>query len=77
MPIYAYNGHKPEFADRASNWIAPDATLIGKILVGENVGFWFGAVLRGDNEMISVGANTNVQEHTIMHTDIGFPLSIV
>lgn len=76
MPIYVYNGHKPEFADRASNWIAPDATLIGKILVGENAGFWFGAVLRGDNETITVGAGTNVQEHTIMHTDIGFPLTI-
>ncbi|CUW44733.1 ferripyochelin-binding protein, putative [Brucella vulpis] len=45
MPIYAYNGHKPQFADRESNWIAPDATLIGKVVVGENAGFWFGAVL--------------------------------
>ncbi|ARY15313.1 gamma carbonic anhydrase family protein [Brucella melitensis] len=76
MPIYAYNGHKPQFADRESNWIAPDATLIGKVVVGENAGFWFGAVLRGDNEPITIGADTNVQEQTIMHTDIGFPLTI-
>ncbi len=76
MPIYAYNGHKPQFADRSSNWIAPDATLIGKIVVGENAGFWFGAVLRGDNEPITIGDDTNVQEHTIMHTDIGFPLTV-
>lgn len=76
MPIYAYNGHKPLFADRSSNWIAPDATLIGKIVVGENAGFWFGAVLRGDNEPITIGDDTNVQEHTIMHTDIGFPLTV-
>lgn len=76
MPIYVYNGHQPEFADRASNWIASDATLIGKLVIGANASFWFGAVLRGDNEPITVGANTNVQEHTIMHTDIGFPLTI-
>ncbi len=76
MPIFAYNGHKPQFADRSSNWIAPDATLIGKIVVGENAGFWFGAVLRGDNEPITIGDDTNVQEHTIMHTDIGFPLTV-
>ena len=76
MPIYAYNGHQPQFADRNSNWIAPDATLIGKVVVGENAGFWFGAVLRGDNEPITVGNDTNVQEHCIMHTDIGFPLTI-
>ncbi len=76
MPIYAYDGHKPEFVDRDSNWIAPDATLIGKIVAGRNAGFWFGAVLRGDNETITIGAETNVQEHTIMHTDIGFPLTI-
>lgn len=76
MPIYAYNGHKPQFADRASNWIAPDATLIGKVVVGENVGFWFGAVLRGDNEVIAIGDDTNVQELCVMHTDIGYPLTI-
>ncbi|WP_343314589.1 gamma carbonic anhydrase family protein [Brucella sp. BE17] len=76
MTIYAYNGNKPEFSDRSSNWIAPDATLIGKVRVGENAGFWFGCVLRGDNEPIIIGANTNVQEQCIMHTDIGFPLTI-
>lgn len=76
MPIYAYNGNQPQFADRSSNWIAPDATLVGKVDVGENAGFWFGCVLRGDNELIAIGRDTNVQEHCIMHTDIGFPLSI-
>ncbi len=76
MPVYAYNGHKPQFADRSSNWIAPDASLIGKVVVGDNAGFWFGAVLRGDNETITIGNDTNVQEQTIMHTDIGFPLTV-
>lgn len=76
MPIYALDGVSPEFDDRPSNWIAPDATLIGKVRLGRNVGVWFGAVLRGDNETIEVGEDSNVQEHTVMHTDIGFPLVV-
>ena len=54
-----------------SNWIAPDATLIGDVRVGRNVGIWFGAVIRGDNEPIVIGDDSNVQEHTVMHTDPG------
>lgn len=76
MPIYTLNGQAPQFEHRKSNWIAPDATIIGKVFLGENAGIWFGAVLRGDNELIHIGRNTNVQEHTIMHTDLGYPLTI-
>jgi carbonic anhydrase/acetyltransferase-like protein (isoleucine patch superfamily) len=76
MPIFMLDGHAPQFEHRESNWIAPDATLIGKVFLGENAGIWFGAVLRGDNELVRVGRNTNVQEHTVMHTDIGYPLDI-
>jgi carbonic anhydrase/acetyltransferase-like protein (isoleucine patch superfamily) len=76
MPIYALDGKQPSFADEDSNWIAPDAVLIGDVSVGRNVGVWFGAVIRGDNEPIAVGADSNVQEHTVMHTDPGFPLTI-
>ena len=76
MPLYAINGTEPSFADADTNWIAPDATLIGDIRVGRNAGFWFGVVIRGDNEPIVIGADTNVQEHTVMHTDPGFPLTI-
>ncbi|RCS22005.1 gamma carbonic anhydrase family protein [Phyllobacterium salinisoli] len=76
MPIYALDGHQPEFEDRETNWIAPDATLIGRIKLGKGVGIWFGVVLRGDNELIDIGRNTNVQEHTVMHTDMGYPLTI-
>ncbi|CAN7576818.1 gamma carbonic anhydrase family protein [Mesorhizobium sp. LjRoot246] len=76
MPLYAIDGTEPSFADADSNWIAPDATLIGDIRVGRNAGFWFGTVIRGDNEPIVIGADTNVQEHTVMHTDPGFPLTI-
>lgn len=76
MPIFMLDGHAPQFEHRESNWIAPDATLIGKVFLGVNAGIWFGAVLRGDNELVRVGRNTNVQEHTVMHTDIGYPLDI-
>ncbi len=76
MPVYAIDGKAPEFEDADTNWIAPDATLIGNIRIGRNVGFWFGVAVRGDGEPITIGADTNVQEHTIMHTDPGFPLTI-
>jgi carbonic anhydrase/acetyltransferase-like protein (isoleucine patch superfamily) len=76
MPTYAIDGKAPSFEDADSNWIAPDATLIGDISIGRDAGFWFGAVIRGDNEPITIGAGTNVQEHTVMHTDPGFPLTI-
>ena len=76
MPTYAIDGKARRFEDADSNWIAPDATLIGDIEVGRNAGFWFGVVIRGDNEPIVIGADSNVQEHTVMHTDPGFPLTI-
>ncbi|RVC74023.1 gamma carbonic anhydrase family protein [Mesorhizobium sp. M4A.F.Ca.ET.022.05.2.1] len=76
MPTYTIDGKAPTFEDADSNWIAPDATLIGDISIGRDAGFWFGVVIRGDNEPITVGAGTNVQEHTVMHTDPGFPLTI-
>ena len=76
MPIYSIDGKAPEFEDEASNWIAPDAAIIGDIRIGKDAGIWFGVVLRGDNERISIGAGTNVQEHVMMHTDEGFPIDV-
>jgi carbonic anhydrase/acetyltransferase-like protein (isoleucine patch superfamily) len=76
MPLYAIDGTAPQFEDESSNWIAPDATLIGNVRLGRDVSIWFGVVIRGDNEAIVIGAGSNVQEHTIMHTDPGFPLTV-
>jgi carbonic anhydrase/acetyltransferase-like protein (isoleucine patch superfamily) len=76
MPLYAIDGISPEITDLDSVWIAPDARVIGRVAVGRNCGIWFGAVLRGDNEPIRLGDDTNVQEHVVMHTDPGFPLVI-
>lgn len=76
MPIYSLDGTEPEFEDASTNWIAPDAVVIGRVRIARNVSIWFGAVIRGDNEPIEIGADSNVQEHTIMHTDLGFPLTV-
>ncbi|NGP17082.1 gamma carbonic anhydrase family protein [Devosia chinhatensis] len=59
-----------------SAWIAPNATVIGDVVIGADAGFWFGAVARGDIERITIGARTNVQENAVLHTDRGFPLII-
>ncbi|MGM0661523.1 MAG: gamma carbonic anhydrase family protein [Pseudomonadota bacterium] len=74
MTLYALDGHAPQVAD--DTWIAPDANLIGKVVVEDAASIWFGCTLRGDNEVIRVGAGTNVQDHTVMHTDMGYPLLI-
>ena len=55
MPLYEIDGMSPQYDDRDSNWVAPDAVLIGDVRIGRNAGIWFGAVIRGDNEPISIG----------------------
>jgi carbonic anhydrase/acetyltransferase-like protein (isoleucine patch superfamily) len=57
-------------------WIAPNAAVIGKVNLANNASVWFGAVLRGDNEPISIGARANIQDLCVLHTDPGFPLTI-
>jgi carbonic anhydrase/acetyltransferase-like protein (isoleucine patch superfamily) len=56
--------------------VAPEAQVMGRVILGPGVGIWFGAVLRGDNEPITVGEATNIQENRVLHTDIGYPLTI-
>jgi len=72
--IYALGGQVPEIDPTA--WVAPDAVVVGKVRIGPGASVWFGAVLRGDNEWIEIGAGTNVQEHSVLHTDPGFPLVV-
>ena len=74
MPVYALDGISPQLPARF--WIAPNASVIGNVRLGEDVGIWFGAVLRGDNEPIAIGARSNVQEGSTLHTDVGFPLEV-
>lgn len=75
MPIYALGGLTPKLPPAGLHWIAPDAHVIGDVELRENVGIWFGSVLRGDNERITIGAGTNIQEGVMAHTDMGFPLT--
>ena len=76
MPIYALDGVLPTLPGPGRFWIAPDAHVMGKVMLGADVGIWFGAVLRGDNEAIEIGPRSNVQEGAMLHTDMGCPMSI-
>lgn len=76
MAIHALDDIRPELPPYGEYWIAPTATVVGKVKLGSGVGIWFGAVLRGDGEGISVGANTNIQELCMLHTDPGYPVEI-
>ena len=58
------------------SWTAPTATLIGKVRLEEGASVWFNAVLRGDNELILIGRHSNVQDGAVMHTDMGYPLTL-
>ncbi len=72
--IYALDGVAPEIGEGA--WVAETAVLIGAVTLGQGANIWFGAALRGDNERIVVGAGSNVQENCVLHTDMGYPLTI-
>ena len=76
MPLYSLNGRRPTLPPQGAFWIAPNASVIGDVALGRDVGIWFGAVLRGDNEPIVIGARTNIQESCTLHTDMGSPLTV-
>jgi carbonic anhydrase/acetyltransferase-like protein (isoleucine patch superfamily) len=76
MPLYSLNDILPQIPEAGHYWLAPDAHVIGRVTLAHDVGVWFGAVLRGDNELIDIGASSNVQEHAMLHTDMGYPLTV-
>ncbi len=76
MPLYALGENSPELPEDGSAWIAPDAAVIGRVILGRNASVWFNAVLRGDNEPLTIGEDSNVQDGSIFHTDMGFPLTV-
>lgn len=76
MAIYALADKMPRLPEIGRYWIAPDAQVIGDVTLGEDVGIWFGAVLRGDNDPIVIGARSNIQDGVMVHTDLGAPVSI-
>jgi carbonic anhydrase/acetyltransferase-like protein (isoleucine patch superfamily) len=74
--IYELDGQKPEFPEAGRYWVAPNATLIGKVRLRLDASVWFGAVLRGDNEWIELGERSQIQDNATLHTDPGYPLTI-
>ena len=76
MPLYAIDGISPELPPDGECYIAPDAVLIGRVRVKKGASIWFGAVLRGDNDWITVGENSNVQDLSMVHADPGQPVQI-
>lgn len=76
MAIYALGTHAPETPAADRYFVAPGAHVIGQVEIGDEVGIWFGATVRGDRERIVIGARTNVQEGAVLHADPGFPLVI-
>ena len=76
MPLYALNDVRPTVPAAGDFWLAPDAHVIGNVRLGHLVGVWFGAVVRGDNELIDIGAGSNIQDHCLLHTDLGAPMTV-
>lgn len=74
--VYKLGDVAPRVPSSGQFWIAPNASVIGNVILEENASIWFNAVLRGDNEPIVIGENTNVQDGSILHTDIGCPLTL-
>lgn len=74
MPLYAIEGKQPVVGTGV--WVAPSADVIGEVHLADAASVWFGAVIRGDNTPILIGAGTNIQESAMLHSDVGSPLTI-
>ena len=74
MSIYKLGESAPQLDEGA--WVADSAQIIGKVRLHKDASVWFGAVLRGDNELIEIGEGSNVQEACVLHTDLGKPLTV-
>ena len=76
MPIYSLDDVAPELPAEGEYWIAPDAHVIGRVRLKRGASIWFGSVVRGDNELIEIGEDVNIQESSLLHTDPGFPMTL-
>ncbi len=74
MAIYQLDDDRPEVA--ATAWVADSAQVVGRVRLAEQASIWYGAVLRGDNDWITIGARSNVQDGSVLHTDMGCPLTL-
>lgn len=76
MTIYALGDSKPQLPPQGEYWVAPSASVIGNVILHPNASVWFGGVLRGDNDPITVGPDSNIQDGSVLHTDMGSPLTL-
>jgi carbonic anhydrase/acetyltransferase-like protein (isoleucine patch superfamily) len=76
MTAYRLGDHAPTYPESGEYWIAPNAVVVGKVILKHNASIWFGVVARGDNDPIEIGENSNVQDNSVLHTDYGAPLII-
>jgi carbonic anhydrase/acetyltransferase-like protein (isoleucine patch superfamily) len=76
MSVYSLGDAMPELPSDDEYWIAPNAAVIGRVILRRNASVWWGATLRGDNDPIIIGENSNVQDGSVLHTDTGSPLTL-
>lgn len=76
MALYDLDGVSPRLPDTGNYWVADSATVLGRVTLEENASVWFGAVVRGDNDQITIGEDANIQDGSVLHTDMGAPLTI-
>lgn len=76
MALYEFEGIRPTVPEDGEFWVAPDAQVMGRVELRRGASVWFGAVARGDNDPIVIGENSNVQDLSVLHTDLGKPLTI-
>ena len=76
MSIYRLGSVTPQLPPSGSYWVAPSATVLGNVRLLPGASVWFGAVVRGDNDLITIGENSNVQDGSVLHTDPGAPITI-
>lgn len=76
MPIYALDDVTPELPADGDCWVAPNAVLIGKVRLLKGASVWWGCVLRGDQDWITIGENSNIQDNSVIHTDPGQPVTV-
>jgi carbonic anhydrase/acetyltransferase-like protein (isoleucine patch superfamily) len=74
--VYRLGAVEPSLPAEGEYWIAPNAVVLGNVILKKNASIWFGAVLRGDNDAIEIGENSNIQDGSVLHTDTGSPLTI-
>ena len=74
--VYQLGKMRPTLPENNDFWIAPNAFVIGNVIMKEGASVWFGTTIRGDNETVTIKEGTNIQENTILHTDLGFPIEI-